>query len=132
RERLGSLFNPGDYPPQMAGLFAITWEFPSIEPPSYLQELNLALFEQEQARVAARFDEAVRLAEEAFTSELGKLVSHLAERLTGANDGRPKIFRDSAITNLTEFFERFRQLNVRSNPELESLVDRVQQLVRGV
>jgi putative transposase len=28
---------------------------------------------------------------------------------------KPKVFRDSAITNLTEFFERFRHLNVRSN-----------------
>ena len=30
--------------------------------------------------MAARFDEAIRLAEEAFTSELVKLVSHLGER----------------------------------------------------
>ena len=43
-----------------------------------------------------RFDEAVRLAEEAFTAELAKLLSHLAERLSGQDNGKPKIFRDSA------------------------------------
>jgi hypothetical protein len=132
RERLGSLFNAGDYPPQMAGLFAIAWEFPSIEPPNYLQELNPALFEQEQARVAARFDEAVQLAEEAFVTELGKLVSHLTERLSGQEDGRPRIFRDSAVDNLREFFERFRQLNVRSNDQLDDLVVQAQRIVQGV
>ena len=64
------------------------------------------MFEQEQAGTAARFDEAVQLVEEAFTSELAPLVSHLAERISGADDGKPKIFRDSALTNLAEFFER--------------------------
>ena len=115
RERLGRLFNPADYPDTLCGLFEIAWDYPSVEPPEYLRQLSPALYEQETQRVAARFDEAVRLAEEAFASELAKLVSHLSERLSGNEDGKPKIFRDSAVENLTEFFERFRQLNVRSS-----------------
>ena len=90
------------------------------------------MYRQEQARVAARFDEAVRLAEEAFTSELGKLVSHLTERLTGVEDGKPKVFRDSAVENLREFFQRFRQLNVGSNDQLDELVENAQRILRGV
>ena len=82
--------------------------------------------------MAARFEEAIRLAEEAFTGELAKLVSHLAERISGQEDGKPKIFRDSAITNLSEFFERFGQLNVRSNEQLDSLVAQAQRIVRGI
>ena len=42
------------------------------------------------------------------------------------------MFRDSAVANLTEFFERFRQLSVRSNPELDGLIDRARQVVQGV
>jgi hypothetical protein len=83
-------------------------------------------------RVAARFDEAVRLAEQAFVEELHQLVSHLSERLTGHSDGKPKVFRDSAVTKLSDFFTRFRQLNVRSNEDLDRLVDQCQQVVRGV
>jgi hypothetical protein len=132
RERLGSLFNPTDYPATLAGLFAIDWDFPSVEPPDYLQQLAPALYEQEKARVAARFDEAVQLAEEAFTSELAKLVSHLAERISGQDDGKPKIFRDSAIENLREFFNRFRSLNVRSSEQLEELVNHAQRVIGGV
>jgi hypothetical protein len=131
RNRLGSLYNPADYPASLRGLFGIAWEFPSVEPPAYLQHLSPQLFEQESQRVAARFDEAVRLAEEAFATELSRLVTHLTERLTGQEDGRPKIFRDSAVENLTEFFQRFRALNIRSNEELDDLVAQAQRVIRG-
>ena len=132
RERLGSLYNPGDYPVSLRGLFGIAWEYPSVEPPEYLRRLSPALFEQECQRVTARFDEAVQLAEEAFISELNRLVSHLSERLSGQEDGKPKVFRDTAVENLREFFSRFQQLNVRSNAELDSLVEQAQRILRGV
>ena len=132
QERLGSLYDPADYPPHLDGLFAVEWEFPSVEPPDYLQRLNPQLFQQERQRIAARFDEAVRLAEEAFASEFAALVDHLVERLGGGVDGKPKVFRDSAVQNLTEFFERFRRLNVRSSAELDALVEEARRLVQGV
>jgi hypothetical protein len=132
RQRLGSLFNAGDYPESLRGMFEVSWDFPSAEPPDYLQQLNPALYEQECRRVQSRFDEAVQLAEEAFTAELAKLVSHLTERLSGQDDSRPKIFRDSAVENLTEFFARFRELNVRSNAQLDQLVADAQRVIRGV
>jgi hypothetical protein len=132
RDRLGSLYNPADYPESLRGLFQVSWDFPSVEPPDYLQQLHPDLYQQECERVAARFDEAVRLAEQAFMEELQQLVAHLAGRLTGQTDGKPKTFRDSAVSNLTEFFERFLQLNVRSNQDLDTLVEQCQGIVRGV
>jgi len=132
RQRLGSLYNAGDYPQSLAGLFEIAYEFPAIEPPAYLQGLNPQLYEEECRRVQSRFDEAVKLAEEAFTAELARLVSHLTERLAGQEDGKPKIFRDSIVENLTEFFARFRTLNIRSNDQLDQLVADAQRIIRGV
>jgi hypothetical protein len=132
RSRLGDLFDPSDYPTSLLGLFGIEHDYPSVEPPSYLRQLNPELYEQECQRMQARFEEAVQLAESAFTEELSKLVEHLSERLSGEVDGKAKVFRDTAITNLTEFFERFRSLNVRSNEQLDELVGRTQQLVGGV
>src|SRR5262249_46649741 len=87
-------------------------------------------YEQERARVAARFEEAVQLAEQAFLEEFARLVAHLTERLTDEG-GEGKVFRDSAVGNLTEFFERFRSLNVRSNAQLDELVAQAQRAVRG-
>lgn len=132
RERLGSLYNPGDYPVSLRGLFGIAWEYPSVEPPGYLQRLDPKLYEQECRRVSTRFDEAVKLAEEAFIGELNRLVSHLSERLSGQEDGKRKVFRDTAVENLREFFARFQQLNVRSNEDLDNLVIQAQLIMRGI
>jgi len=131
-QRLGNLFNPADYPSTLQGLFELSWEFPNVQPADYLLQLNPAIYEQEKARVAARFEEAVRLAEQAFVSEFGKLVSHLTDRLSSNQEGERKIFRDSAVANLSEFFERFRQLGIESNPQLDELVDEAQRILQGV
>jgi hypothetical protein len=131
RRRLGRLYNPADYPPEVRGLFGVEWDFPSVEPPAYLMRLAPDIYRQEQDRVAQRFEEAVRLAEQAFVAEFARLVSHLTERLSNG-DGERRIFRDSVVTNLGDFFERFRQLNVRSNEDLDGLVAQAQQLVGGV
>jgi hypothetical protein len=133
RANLGRLYDPRDYPPTLRGLFAVDWEFPSVQPPDYLMQLNPRLYEQEQARIAARFEEAVTLAEQAFTSEFSKVVTHLVERLSGNDeDGRPRVFRDSAVGNLQAFFDRFKQLNVRSSQQLDELVEQARRAVAGV
>ena len=74
----------------------------------------------------------MQLAEQAFFDELAKLVTHLTDRLSGTEDGKPKVFRDSAVENLHEFFERFRHLNVGSSQELDDLVEQAQRIVRRV
>lgn len=130
--RLGELFNRGDYPTTLIGLFAIDCDFPSIEPPNYLRQLNPELYQQECQRMQQRFDEAVRLTEAAFTEELAQLVDHLSERISGDADGKPKVFRDSVVENLGEFFDRFQRLNIHSNEQLDDLVARAQQLMNGV
>jgi hypothetical protein len=132
RERLGRLYDPADYPPAVRGLFAVAWDFPSVEPPAYLLRLSPDVYRQEQERVAARFDEAVRLAEQAFTAEFAKLVSHLTDRQAPGPGGDRQVFRDSAVGNLAAFFERFRALTVGSRPDLDRLVEQAQDLVRGV
>jgi len=132
QRRLGTLFNQADYPSTLDSLFDMEWSVVPIEPPNYLVALNPEVFQQEQARVRERFESAVELAEQAFATELQRLTAHLAERLTGLHDGQPKVFRDSAVENLREFFERFRRLNIRSSPELDALVEQAQQTINGV
>lgn len=132
RQRLGKLYNPKDYPEQIRGMFNVAWDFPSVEPPEYLMRLNPEIYQQEQERVARRFEEAVQLAEQAFINEFAKVVSHLTERLSAKDDGEKKIFRDSAVMNLIAFFEHFKQLNFSSNAQLDDLVKQAQTIVNGV
>src|SRR5439155_5916385 len=108
--RLGRLYNPADYPAQVRGLFGVQWDFPSVEPPNYLMRIAPEVYEEERRRVAARFDEAVRLAEQAFAAEFARLLSHLTARLASGADGERQVFRDSAVHNLSAFFGRFAEL----------------------
>ena len=132
REKLGQLYNQADYPPTLEGMFSISWEYPSVEPPRYLMNFNPELYEQEQSRVQQRFENAVAMAEEAFAEQLDDMVSHLIERLADNPDGTQKVFRATAVDNFKEFYENFRKMNVRSNPQLESLIAQASNLVGGV
>ncbi|MFH5806303.1 hypothetical protein [Alienimonas sp. DA493] len=132
RRRLGDLFDPADYPPSLAPLFGLSWDLPAVEPPDYLRRLSPRLYRQECDRVRQRFEQAVQLAEQAFAQELAQLVEHLRERLTGGENGGPRVFRDSAVENLTEFFARFRRLNVGGNAELDAVAAEAEGLMRGV
>jgi hypothetical protein len=134
--KLGDLFNEADYPADVASLFKLDWDFPSVDPPAYLQAISPALYEQQKARIEARFEEAVALAEEAFVEQFHKLVAHLAERLEFGDEvdektgqKKPKVFRDSAIEGLQKFFEQFKAMSLGSNPDLEALVEQAQEIV---
>ncbi len=132
RIRLGSLYDLSDYPISLVEEFAVEWDFPSVDAPNYLKRLNPEVYAEQSRLVSQRFEETVAMAEQAFVDELGSLVNHLAERLSGDDDGKPKIFRDSSLTNMMAFFDRFRELNVRSNEQLDELVNRCEQMMNGV
>jgi hypothetical protein len=132
RQRLGDLFDANDYSDDLSDVFAIEWDYPSCEPPDYLRRLSPQLYEAECSRMRERFSEAVQLAEQAFADELSQLVSHLAERLAGEDEGTPKVFRDSAVNNLLEFFERFQRLNIRSDQRLDQLVTDARSVIGGM
>ena len=131
RRRLGRLYEPRDYPPEVRGLFTSSGTSPASSRPATCCA-SAPRSTSRSGHVAARFEEAVRLAEQAFAGEFARLLSHLARRLEPGDNGERRVFRDSAVTNLRDFFARFRQLNVRSNPELDTLVAEAQRLVQGL
>jgi hypothetical protein len=132
REKLGQLYNENDYPATLENVFALEWEYPSVYAPSYLMTFNPGLYEQEQRRIQQRFEQAVIMAEEAYAEQLRELVDHLIERLTDSPTGEKKIFKTSAVEHFQTFQEAFKRMNVRSNRDLETLIDRASGLVSGV
>ena len=132
RDRLGALYNPADYPDTLDNVFSLKWEYPSIEPPQYLMNYNPALYQQQQALVQERFEQAVVLAEQAFGAQLQDLIAHLLDRLHGVDSGDTKRFANSTVENFAEFAAEFRRMNVRGNTQLEALINRAQAVVSGV
>ncbi|MGA2067759.1 MAG: hypothetical protein ABSG86_22515 [Thermoguttaceae bacterium] len=110
------------YPPTLVGLLDVAWEFPSLAPPEWLLTRNPELYQQQAARIAARFDEAARMAEDAFLTELAGLVQTLQDKLAGKADGVAKRLHDTNVSDLREFFEKFRRLNIHSNEALDEIV----------
>ena len=132
RQRLGSLYNQDDYPSSLSDEFNVSWDFPSVDAPDYLRQLSPEIYRRECERVRSQFSNAVELAEQMFQEQLAELVEHLVERLSADESGKKKTFRDSTITNLDEFFSRFRQLNIGSNEELGQIVEQAQSVIRGI
>ena len=132
--RLGAFYNSDDYPDNLEELFVVSWSYPETSVPTYLMAIDPSLYHREQRRISERFDRAVELAEQAVTEEFASMVSHLAERLTDDGTGERKVFRDSAVENLREFFGRFRQLPLQggSADQLENLINQVQGVLGGI
>jgi len=131
RQSLGELWNLEDYPATISQEFGFSWDYPAIEPPDMLRELHPDIWARQQAQVAAQFEQAAVAMEAAFAEELQRLVSHLSERLSGDDDGKPKTFRDSAIENFGEFFERFRKVSVGSSEQLDAVITQAMGLLAG-
>jgi hypothetical protein len=131
--RLGALFEPADYPATLLGCFAVRWDFPNLEPPSHLIWLSPSVHQLEEFRVETRFEEAVRLADQAFLEEFVRLVAHLSERISGVDpDGSPKVFRDAAVDDLGAFIGRYRRFNLHSEARLDEIINLVQRTLDGV
>lgn len=131
RQELGELFCEDDYPEDVSCEFALEWDFPAIQPPEYLKRVHPELYAAEQARIQARFAEAVALTEQQFVQRFHEVVEHLVDRLTGGMDGKPKTFRASTVENLNEFFAEFRRLDIGSSQQLSQLVDRAERALGG-
>ena len=78
QRRLGTLFNPADYPCTFDGIFDMEWSVVPIELPGHLMALHPDAYQAEQARVRERFESAVELAEQAFVTDVQRLTIHLA------------------------------------------------------
>jgi len=130
RAKLGDLYNPADYPATLAGLFTIQWDLPSLAPPEYLMA-NPTLYAEQTARIKARFNEAVTLAEDAFAAELSDMIETLQRKLNGLDDGTEKRLHDSSLVNMREFFERFRGMNLHSSAELDRVVHQAEEALSG-
>lgn len=131
KDKLGNLANDNDYKKNVLDAFDVYLSWPNLEVPEYLKD-DPVLYEAEQKKREAQFAKALKTFEEGSMAQLYKLVQHLDDKLKPNHDGSKKIFKDASVDNLIAFFETFRKLNVRSNEEIETLVNKAETLVSGL
>lgn len=132
-QRLGSLYNACDYPGKdaIAARFAFSWRYRSFGVPDKLKSISAALFEQEQEKAAQQMQAATEEITLLMRQTLLEMVSHLQERLSPGDEGKPKILRESAVKNLQEFLTTFDLRNVTNDAELAEQVAKAKALISG-
>jgi hypothetical protein len=129
QKELGDAFSLGNYPLDLTQLYRMEVSFPSIEP---AEGLPPQVYQQQSAYAQRKIEEAVQMAETAFSTQMMELIEHLREKLQPGPDGQKKIFRDSAVENLKDFFRRFKELNLGSSEQLDQLVCQAEEIVAGI
>jgi hypothetical protein len=132
RALLGDLYSSSDYPSSVRNKFGLSWQFITLAPPSETQLLSPALVAKAQADFQDLMAQAGKEAVEALRSRFAACVDHMVDRLSGEEDGKPKIFRDSLVGNLHEFLDSFEALNVCNDKDLAALVAKARGAVKGV
>jgi hypothetical protein len=133
-ENLRSLYNPRDYPSAaiVANRFSFQWRYISFGTPEALKAISEGMFESEREKAAQRMEEASAEITAVMRSTMSELVSHLRDRLTPGADGKPKILRDTAITNLTDFLKTFDLRNVTNDDALAKTVADCKRILANV
>jgi hypothetical protein len=131
RDDNGDLYDPAAYLATFDGQYTFEVDYPSLNPPEALRLVNPALYAEQSARVAAKFDATVAIVEEGFASTLFEHLDFLQRKLQGLDDGTEKRLHKTAIDNLRTFFETFRTLNLHSSAELDRLVEQAEEILDG-
>jgi len=131
---LGELYNLRDYPSGdgLADQFAFTWEYVEFGVPGNLRRVDEALFDEAVRKAEASVNQVRDEVAQVLRAQLLDLVEHMQERLAPGEDGRPKAFRDSLVSNLAEFLDGFSLRNLTDDRQCEALVERLRKLLKGV
>lgn len=135
KERLGPLFNPGDYPPfpSIRSSYDTKYRFISNTVPEEIAKVSQEIYEAEQARILHLCAGEVDFIQNALREQFLELVEHFSSRL-GADEetGKAKRFHGSNIEHLKEFVATFKQMNLTGDIVLEELAAKAEALVTNV
>jgi len=126
RAQLGQGYEEADYPQTVADKFYFQVFTHILSVPDNLEE---ELKQHEKRKIDSILELTVGAAEVAFVSGMQKVVDELINKLTPDETGKNKRFTDSTIKHILEFIEKFRVLNLRSNSDLEKLMDEAEEIL---
>lgn len=134
RPKLNSGFSEADYPAadKVRATFTFECQMWELSAPGQLQALNRDLYQRELVKMNNMWTQASETINAVLLQEFRKLTSHMADRLQPGDDGKGKTFRDTTITNLTQWLDLFSARNLGDDQELVSVVDRARALVQGL
>lgn len=129
RRRLNGQFRDQWFPAWdiVRAKFRFTWRYVTFQAPESLPPEILA---REQEALETQFRDMAADVREALRSGLRDLVQHLADVLTNKGEnGKPKVFRDSTVSNLVDFLDLFDARNVTDDQDLREMVNSAKRII---
>jgi hypothetical protein len=130
--QLGEFFSEADYPVDIHTRFRFEWRFLTLDVPGKSGILSPEIYEREKNKFTAMMEETRQLAVVALREEFAGIVSHLAERLSGNDDGSPKKFKDCMVQKMHDFLDSFSSRNLFDDQGLAELVAAARSMVGGL
>ncbi|MDR4509599.1 MAG: DUF3150 domain-containing protein [Candidatus Brocadiaceae bacterium] len=128
RRKLGTLFNPIEYPRNIRRHFSFTWRLYNFDAPDRIQVFSPEIYEQAVVDYQQTMSEFQETAVITLRTTFSEMVDHIVERLSGER----KTFRDSLVGNIREFLADFSALNITNDTELAHAVERCRRILDGV
>lgn len=132
KDLLGELFDECDYPTLGAikSRFRFQWRYIVIGP-SVSRVLPPSIYKDEVAKFQNLMEQARQEAIAALRGEFVELVANIADKVSGAEDGKPKRLRDAAVENLRDFLDSFADRNLFEDEQLAQLVSQCKAIISG-
>lgn len=130
---LGQLADLNEFPSaqQFRDAHTMTWRYLSFSVPEVLREKGF--YEEEAEKSAGAYADALTSITAHNRAAFREHLARMSERLEGAREnGKPKIFRDSMVTNFRDFLARFPCRNLSGDNSLASLVAEADDLLTDV
>lgn len=135
RIRLNGTYNEADYPSVEGYVeaFTMTWQFMSFGVDQALEAISQEIFESEREKFNNQLQDSYQTVIQALRATFKGLIDAMVEKTQTGPDGKHKIFRDTLVTNMTDFFRTFAPKNgVVNDEQLETLVGQAQRILEGV
>lgn len=128
------LFDASIYPTasEAAEAWDIEWNWVSFKAPEQLETVDSAVFEAAQARNEARFAAAYDEVRLVLRETLRQVTAEIARKLAPTSDGKPRVFKNTVLDDLTAFLSTFELRNIADDSELARVVGHLRQLTKGV
>ena len=119
---LGALFDRDDYPSpdSIASKFEFRYTFSPVPETGDWRVTSDASVKQElEEHYTKAYEDRLKSVNADLWGRLHGCLSHMADRLNDAEEGKRKIFRDSLLENAMELCSWLTRLNVTNDPKLE-------------
>lgn len=132
RLNLGEFFSETDYPINIRSRFSFEWRYFVLDVPGKAGILTPEIYEREKSKFMAMMEETRELATAALRKEFADHVSHIVERLTRSEDGKPKTFKNCMVEKIQNYLDEFGGRNLFEDDHLAELVEKAKAIIGGV